>query len=847
MSFSKRFVDQKHSKQLIPDFVKRQHGAPLWWLVVGYICVCLLMFIIFNFTVPQYSMFLGGMLTLMLGVMVTFSAFYIHRNRDVIMAVEFQNALFAGAARNNTEFCMILRRDGTVVYADSNYHQKFSQLTKQGFYGIDALLAHQGLTEQDRELLLHAISAGDETEFPFIYTAKDGQVRQLTLAIEPLMFNSPTVPTKEIKLRLIPSSRPDGYIFLRAISSHEEQVNDHDILYHLNIPWCVLNGIGQVVDGNEAFAKLAGIVSEEIQRQPIALSTISNYVEQHDGDSNKPIEFLHAKGQPCLIRSMHWKSTHKTRKSLVFIPSASAAQTKEISSPQAVIQSVIDHAPIAIVVLDQHGAILQKNLASHQLAATIEAPFDHIDNVIGEGQGLVKDALSRLVIDPNTEQSRINVGLSHHPELSHCLVLCKLPKTDQAIPIAGYFIDTTEQRNLEERFAHSQKMQAVGQLAGGIAHDFNNLLTAMIGFCDLLLLRHPAGDPSFADIMQIKQNSSRAAGLVRQLLAFSRKQTLQPEVMDVTDILAELANLVRRLIGENIEFHMEHGRDLGMIKVDLSQLEQVVINLAVNARDAMPNGGALTMRTSHKQITDPTKDIDPGLIPPNDGEAIEPGHYIMLEVEDTGHGIPHHIIRKIFEPFFSTKEVGSGTGLGLATVYGVIKQTGGYIFVSSEEGKGTKFTILFKSYQGEEAAGVAAIVEPPAKQTIDLTGKGTILLVEDEAPVRIFSAQALTNKGYTILEADCGERGLELVEEHGPRIEAIITDVVMPGMNGPTMVTEVLKRYPNMKIIYMSGYAEDAFLKSHGTERSFNFLPKPFTLKQLALKLKEVMEEDLES
>lgn len=399
-------------------------------------------------------------------------------------------------------------------------------------------------------------------------------------------------------------------------------------------------------------------------------------------------------------------------------------------------------------------------------------------------------------------------------------------------------VDTTEQKNLEMRFAHSQKMQAVGQLAGGVAHDFNNLLTAMMGFCDLLLMRHPAGDPSFADIMQIKQNANRAANLVRQLLAFSRRQTLQPKIIDFTDVLVEISHLIRRLIGENIELDINHGRDLGKIKVDQGQLEQVVINLAVNARDAMSRGGTLTLRTSNVVIT-PANTPARNMVSPSAEDSIINGHYVLFEVIDTGCGIPRELIQQIFEPFFSTKEVGSGTGLGLSTVYGIVKQTGGYIYVTSTPDEGTTFSIYFPRYEQDTDARTES-AERQANS--DLTGSGTILLVEDETPVRIFASRALSNKGYTVLEADSAETGLEVFEREGERIQLIVSDVIMPGMTGPEMVEQIIAKHPSLKVIFISGYAEDAFIDSYGAEREFNFLPKPFTLKQLASKVKEVLE-----
>jgi two-component system cell cycle sensor histidine kinase/response regulator CckA len=394
----------------------------------------------------------------------------------------------------------------------------------------------------------------------------------------------------------------------------------------------------------------------------------------------------------------------------------------------------------------------------------------------------------------------------------------------------AHFVDSTEARRLQEQFAQSQKMQAVGLLAGGIAHDFNNLLTAMIGFCDLLLLRHRPGDQSFADIMQIKQNANRAANLVRQLLAFSRQQTLQPRVLDVTDVLGELSHLLRRLIGENIELEMVHGRDLKPVRADAGQLEQVIINLAVNARDAMSGGGKLTIRTRNVTTAEPMQ---------RGADVMPPGSYVMIEIGDTGTGIPKDIVDRIFEPFFSTKEVGSGTGLGLSTVYGIVRQTGGFVFVESEVGKGATFRIYLPEHtQPIEAAQSARGADDERR---DLTGIGTVLLVEDEDAVRLFSARALRNKGYKVLEARSGEAALEIVNEHLNDIDLVISDVVMPRIDGPTLIKELRVRRPDLRVIFISGYAEDASRKRVDAGEEAHFLMKPFTLKQLAAKVKEVL------
>lgn len=504
----------------------------------------------------------------------------------------------------------------------------------------------------------------------------------------------------------------------------------------------------------------------------------------------------------------------------------------------------IGNSPLAIARLNDRGEIVECNQAFHKLTrdTLFRLPMHFLDLIaIGKKQEADEVLRAALLGDCSPEPTTLEISLTNQEQLIVSTYFSKYTGQNGDARIAVYIIDVTEQKNLELRFSHSQKMQAVGQLAGGIAHDFNNLLTAMIGFCDLLLMRHPAGDQSFADIMQIKQNANRAANLVRQLLAFSRRQTLQPKILDITDVLAELSNLIRRLIGENIELKMQHGRDLGHLRADQGQLEQVLINLAVNARDAMANGGILTIRTT-RTVINAENPLSRDFVAPSEEDTTLPhGDYIHVEVIDTGTGIPKEILQKIFEPFFSTKAVGSGTGLGLSTVYGIIKQTGGYVYVHSKENEGTNFSLFFPSVAAQEVAAQKDHESAEKAANVDLTGTGTILLVEDEAPVRLFAARALRNKGYTILEADCAETAIELIGQHGHEVEVIVTDVIMPGMNGPTMIEKISPQFPNIKVIFISGYAEDIFVNNYGSERSFNFLAKPFTLKQLASKIKEVV------
>jgi two-component system cell cycle sensor histidine kinase/response regulator CckA len=416
-------------------------------------------------------------------------------------------------------------------------------------------------------------------------------------------------------------------------------------------------------------------------------------------------------------------------------------------------------------------------------------------------------------------------------------------------------IETTEQKALEGQMAQSQKMQAVGQLAGGIAHDFNNVLTAIIMSSDLLLTNHRPADPSFPDIMNIKQNANRAASLVRQLLAFSRKQTLRPEVLNLTDVLADVRMLLARLVGNEIKLKVDHGRDLWPVKADIGQFEQVVVNLAVNARDAMPQGGTLTVRTRN--------------VTAQEGAAfayhreLGDADYVLVEMEDTGTGIAPDVLKKVFEPFFTTKEVGKGTGLGLSMVYGIIKQTGGFIFCESEVGKGTTFRIFLPRHvavavpAGRETAasssarpsdggpGAAEAASSPKPEPVrDLSGSATVLLVEDEDAVRMGGVRALTSRGYTVHEASSGVEALEIYNELEGNVDIVVSDVVMPEMDGPSLLRELRKIDPDVKFVFVSGYAEDAFAKNLPADAKFGFLPKPFSLKQLATVVKEMLERN---
>ncbi|WP_373502737.1 response regulator [Aestuariivirga sp.] len=501
----------------------------------------------------------------------------------------------------------------------------------------------------------------------------------------------------------------------------------------------------------------------------------------------------------------------------------------EISAPR--LSRFINNAPIGIAEIDKDGAIQMANAAFIDLSQKARRGAALSSAIIEAERPALQQALA-AALSGEGSLHRVEATVEGEKQRTVLFSFTRLASEDDTAVV--FALDKTESKALEVQLAQSQKMLAVGQLASGIAHDFNNVLTPIIGFADLLLARMRPTDPAFADVMNIKQNANRAANLVRQLLAFSRKQTLQPKVHVLTEALSDLGNLLGRVLGEKVELRIAHDRELGLVLVDIHQFEQVIINLAVNARDAMPNGGALMVRT-YNVYEEASRSIAPHLMPP--------GEYVGCDVEDTGSGIPPAIRDKIWEPFFSTKDVGKGTGLGLSTVYGIVKQTGGFIFCDSEVGKGTTFRIFLPRYYPQKSTEPVVeekAAEPPKRS--DYTGKERILLVEDEDAVRAFALRALTSRGYTVVEADSGESALERIAEEEKGFDLIISDVVMPEMDGPKLLRELRKRGNTTKFIFVSGYPGEEFEKDLEGHSDYSFMPKPFSLKQLVEKVKEAME-----
>jgi two-component system cell cycle sensor histidine kinase/response regulator CckA len=550
------------------------------------------------------------------------------------------------------------------------------------------------------------------------------------------------------------------------------------------------------------------------------------------------IDLVKADGTSLPVRVLHRLPRAGAGGALAhaLVLSRGPGEAEEAGAAELRFARLFHSAPIAIATVDNQGFITATNAAFMRLfgEAADEGRKASLENLVGPDNRL---ALRRALDAALARQGLIepvDIAFAGDRARTGRIYLSPIEQTDgDNEAVIAYAIDTTEQRALEMQIAQGQKMQAVGQLAGGIAHDFNNMLTAIIGFSDFLLMNHRPTDPAFQDIMNIKQNANRAAGLVRQLLAFSRQQTLRPQVLQLGDVLSELSILLGRLLGENIELKLDQASGLWPVKADLHQFEQVIINLAVNARDAMPEGGKLVIRTANVEEAE-SRELGAMQLPQ--------GEYVLIEVCDTGTGMSPEVKQKIFEPFFSTKEVGRGTGLGLSTVYGIVKQTGGYIFADSVPGDGTVMRVYLPRYVETVAEAEPVVAERRPEKPKDLTGRGTVLLVEDEDAVRSFAARALGQRGYNVLQATTGAEALTVFEKHQGDVDLVVSDVVMPEMDGPTLFEKLRRERPDLKVIFISGYAEDAFRQHLAENEDFMFLQKPFDLKELAAAVKAALE-----
>ncbi|VAW19761.1 Sensory box histidine kinase/response regulator [hydrothermal vent metagenome] len=582
--------------------------------------------------------------------------------------------------------------------------------------------------------------------------------------------------------------------------------------------------LDHLVRGDGANLLMGGRSDGEIKTQIIDIDLV------HRNGTSFPVRLLH--------RAARLAEGELGETRTLVLDRAGGAETKDdLRAAEVKFSRFFNDTPFAIATLDAKGKIVSTN-----------APFARIFNISTTEKAVEGAEFSELIdkkhmeafqdalvqVNQNLSQIEpVDANLADDEERSVRLYLSASEKTaDLDEQVIIYALDMTDYTKLQAQFVQAQKMQAIGQLAGGVAHDFNNVLTAIIGFADLLFLRHKPTDPSFADIMQIKQSANRAAGLVKQLLAYSRQQTLRPQILEVTTQIDDYNIFLKHLMGEKVSLSVNHGRDVWPIKADAVQLEQVVLNLAINARDAMPDGGEIQLKTRNVTEREAATFSYKGM------PAAE---YVLIEVEDQGTGIPEEVLEKMYEPYFSTKEQGKGTGLGLSMVYGIIKQTGGFIYADTQMGKGTNFLIFFPRYVASKEEMEKISRPAPEKKTKDLTGNERILIVEDDEIVRAISVRTLRTTGYEVFEADGGDEALEVLDEIDNKIDLMISDVMMPGMDGPSLLVEVRKRLPDLKVIFVSGFARMEMRDGLADDRSVEFLPKPYNFDQINSKVKEVL------
>jgi two-component system cell cycle sensor histidine kinase/response regulator CckA len=601
-----------------------------------------------------------------------------------------------------------------------------------------------------------------------------------------------------------------------------------DLLDAMAEPAALVWSTGQVLAFNGAWAEANG-ATVALPKGKSASALYMAFAQARAGEQGRAIVVIGEREQEVLIgQAGEGRFRVRAAPEAVLPVGAAVSPRHAVTSNAVESRAMAAGAPFgsAVIAADDlfSGKVEEANAALAVLtgpAAARDAAFGHLFDPAGVAE-------ARLTLDGGSSGPIELVARAHPDRMLHLYVA---PEGDRR---RIWLFDVSAQKSMELQLSQAQKMQAVGQLAGGVAHDFNNLLTAIQLQLSGLLERHPVGDPSYEGLNEIRQTAIRAADLVRKLLAFSRKSTVRRERLDLGELVGEFAVLLRRLLREDVRLETDYGRDLPVVLADKSQLETAVMNLAVNARDAMrgvvePGAGVVTIRTA-RLTADEARLL---------GWSAAPTSAVaLIEVADSGPGVPPELLDKIFEPFFTTKAVNEGTGMGLATVYGIVEQAGGHINVSNAAGGGAVFRIFLPEAAEAELAAVP-VVEKVAKAPRDLSGAGRILFVEDEAAVRGIAARLLRQRGYEVIEAEDGEQALELAEQHAGTIDMMISDVIMPGLDGPALLKKARQYLGDAPVLFISGYAESDFSDLLQDEVGVSFLPKPLDIKTLAERVKQ--------
>ena len=830
---NKRYTDNAENHRV--DFMMRDYGISKLKIavIITLPLLCVLSIYLFGMDNGYVSMVFNCLFTTTT-VFVLLQKLRLYPK--IIASVEYQNAIFANALNHDTEFCLILDSSGSVVYSDARFNTRFRNFSHNSNLNLYSVLKLANLSDQEISRFLKALRSKSSVR-TYCSVSKKNSISNFSLILDPVTNNPQIDVTTEATfcLFLNPLSRPQDYFVLKAVKITKEEVHEKLLRRH-NVGSYLLSQDGVIISANECFLKIFEL---DVLERHTPFSSLLSKNNGFDTESDEEV-FVTSKG--TMFRAHVTQEVFYDKNNNRYI--CGLITPKKFNLTDYQLNPCFIHAPIAVAQCNIDGKIIKFNKAFEALTdgQAHEYIFKHLVPIYSKK--VEKYLRSSIINNMSLEGQLCNKTYVkiHMNKLVH----------DNSVLVVCYITDSADRKSLETQLEQSQKMQAIGQLAGGIAHDFNNILTAITGFCDLLLIQHPASDPSFQDIMQIKQNANRAANLVRQLMAFSRRQTLQPKVLDINNIVANLATMIKRLISEDIELKIYYEENIGLVMVDLCQMEQVIVNLVVNAKSAMQSsGGSLTLRTYN--FTVDASSMPKGMFAP-DKDKIEHGEYVVLEVIDTGHGINKQVIKKIFDPFFSTRSDSYGTGLGLSTVYGIVKQTGGYIYVKSKVEQGTKFLIFLPRVYSSEAHYIEdhSMFNEHLTEHVESNDNTvcsedvvSVLLIEDEEHVRDFTSRALSKKGFNVINVGSGKNAITAAAS-SERVDIVISDVVMPGISGPETVTEILKIHPEAKVIFVSGYAEEVF---HNQHKSINFdtvrfLSKPFTMKQLLSKVAEALKEN---
>lgn len=835
--------------KLFGKFPAHANSISIGLLYLAYFCTFVISAVLTFIFVGDPLIITAGFL-IFLAISASINTHYIKHIHQGNIHIELQNQALENLLNYNMLFSILLNQKNEIV---SCKYQKLVDFEVDSIANLEdvELFFQKLLTDQDKQQIIKK----------FIYEPSYESSERI---IGPLIYAD-----KKVCIHLTNIKSPDDYKFIK-IYEQSYLKNNTEITNQLALGYYELDKYGFILEINEYFARMLGISKTELQSGQIQLRSFINqsdsmnmlYMDTKNSETIRSnwqgfVTFNSKFKEKVPTFVMH-KAIHNEYNDVSkIIGYALKIQDSTLALKSSGVEkgwldyswrSFFEDSPYPTAILDKKENVIRINNAFNELLpeSFINRAFREVFTF--DDQQAIKEHINDLLSKKAMLKPLKNLHVNNSNRILDINIGAILDVSGDIFGFLVQVADLTQQKELEANLSHSQRMQTIGHLVGSVAHDFNNLLTAIAGFCDLLLMRHHVGDPSFMHIMQIKQSSDRASNLVRRLLAFSRKQTLKLQAVDLNELFSDFFNVIQRLIGNDVTFSQAISPDIWTVKIDPVQMEQVVLNLAVNAHHAMSNGGKLTVRAHNVTLVENDPAIL-GYIAPAGESLPPPGEYVALEVEDTGSGILPELMQKIFEPFFTTKTEKSGTGLGLSTVYGIIRQSEGYIYVRSKIGSGTTFLIYLKRYQAtkeeiqELQKQIIAAESEDAADKQDLSGKGTIVLVEDEESVRLFAKNVLVSKGYNVIEFPSAKHALLSIKTYINMVDLIVSDVVMPEMTGPNMVTEIKKIKPDIKVIFISGFGEEAFTEEYGKERNFHFIAKPFSLKQLVIKVKEVLSK----